>query len=358
MCRLATHALPPLQPPTPGQGWAHYWQECVLKFPEAETHPAGTALLESCTGQLTGEEPGVRPCMARSKHRAGSPWPHGVTGSRPRGRHLLSAPTSLLILCGQVLAPAPYPRSRNPQKFTDPSSFCRSNLLAFPNSRALWWMGYLAGFGLLPSHGWQLGGHELCSPGEHPRRVGPQASRVGSALTAEPDRHRAHKYSPGPPASSTPGGRPSAAPDHTPPTGPRWAPPSPSCCPGAQAAGTRPCSPSMGRSAPKGSPPARTGWHVVSGAPRHPTPTHSTPSQRCPVSIPQGPPLPPPPAPSHQLKRLHQGPGLQHLGQQHMLGFTQCWGETLGKRSSGRPSWASPYPCPLSARALTSQSFQ
>lgn len=157
MCQLATHALPPLQPPTPGQGWAHYRQQCFLKFPEAETHPAGTSLLESFTGQLTGEEPGVQPCMARSKHRVLplAPWHDRLetTGETPA-----LSPTSLFILCGQVLAPAPYPRSRNPQKFTDPSSLCRLNLLAFPNSRALWRMGYLAGFGLLPSQGWQLVG--------------------------------------------------------------------------------------------------------------------------------------------------------------------------------------------------------
>lgn len=226
-----------------------------------------------------------------------------------------------------------------PSLFSDPSSLCTLHLLTFPNSQALWWTGHLARWGLcLPRAGSWAGVSSAL------RRVaqaaGLQASTAAAGVAAGPSRRRAHTCISRPPAPSTPGGRPPAALGHTPPARPRRVPASPSCSPGAQMAGTRPCALSTGCSAPKGSAPARTGWAVVSGGPRQPVPTPP------PARWAQAPPLPTPPAPSHQLDQLQHGPGLQHLGQQHVLGFTQFWGDTLGQRGSGRPRWESPPPCP------------
>lgn len=63
---------------------------------------------------------------------------------------------------------------------------------------------------------------------------------------------------------------------------------------------------------------------------------------RCCWATPQAKPLLPPRTPSHQLDPLRQGPGLQCLGQQHMLGLAQGCGQTMQQRlwkaSRGAPS--------------------
>lgn len=67
-------------------------------------------------------------------------------------------------------------------------------------------------------------------------------------------------------------------------------------------------------------------------------------------------PSPPRPRPSHQRERAGQGPRLQHLRQQHMLGFIQHWGEALGKRGFWKAQLGKPYPRPTLPwpRGLTS----
>lgn len=161
-----------------------------------------------------------------------------------------------------------------------------------------------------------------------PPRTGLQASAAGSASAAGPGRCRVHTWGPGLPAPSTPGGRPPAALGRTPPAGPRRAPRSPSCSPGARGAGIWPSAPAMGCSAPEGSPPARTGQEGVSGAPSTQCPPTLAPP-RCSWATPQAKSLLPPCTPSHQLERPRQGLGLQHLGQQHVLGLTQGCGQTV-----------------------------
>lgn len=221
--------------------------------------------------------------------------------------------------------PCPCPRSKAPQKFSDPFSLCVSYLLSSLAPEPCGELGTWQGRAHCPLPPQLAARWVRATP-----RTGLQASAAGSASAAGPGRRRVHTWGPGLPAPSTPGGRPPAALGHTPPAGPRRVPQSPSCSPGAQMAGIWPPAPAMGCSAPEGSPPAMTGQEGVSGTPKHPVPTHTGPSQML-LGHTTG-PAPPPATPSHQLDPLRQGPGLQCLGQQHMLGLAQGCGQTMQQR--------------------------
>lgn len=61
-----------------------------------------------------------------------------------------------------VPTPAPYPKSRAPQKLSDLSFLYITfiDLIQLPGPMVNWLYGWV---GLLPSQDWQLGGHELCT---------------------------------------------------------------------------------------------------------------------------------------------------------------------------------------------------
>lgn len=307
--------------------------------------PSSRVPRDSCALSLFFHRP-ARGGGARATRLVSPEWPGPTTGRPPLAPWHHSSGTTEGT---PVLSPLPcsLPGSGAPRKLGEPSLLCTSHLLAFPTSQDELAAGR---GGLSASQGWQRVG----SP---PRRAA-QASRLrpnsspGSGLTAEPGRRRVHTCGPGPGAPSTPGERPPARPGRIPPAGPRQVPLGPSCSPGALVAGTHACAPARGCSAPKRSPPARTGRE---GASELPFPRLPPASSTCPhhsiLGAPGAPHTGPAPA-SCNPRSLTSLSCPDRPSVSSISTSSSCWlslstgGRLQLREGSRRTRWTSPYPCP------------